>query len=237
MPLSLIKINHKLSLQQTGQHAPGPVCVDFLSGKSTYRHHHGGGKNQLIAKAVGITSKIKPFVLDATAGLGQDAFVLATLGCNVLMLERSKIICALLEDGLNRAKNETWFRALSLKLVCADAINYLKTISSAPDVIYLDPMFPEKTNSALPKKEMRLLREVAGDDIDSEKLFFEAVRVAKKRIVVKRARLAPTISAQKPDLVFTGKSGRFDIYFPSKINRAAFSAALVTDQGSPCLNY
>lgn len=90
--------------------------VDFLQGPLAHRRQHGGGKNQLIAKAIGIKSKQKIAVLDVTAGLGRDAFVLSTLGCDVVMCERSPIIYALLRDGLLRASNEIWFQKLSLQL-------------------------------------------------------------------------------------------------------------------------
>src|SRR3990167_10392125 len=193
----LININGYLSLQSNEKNAPGAVFVDFINGSLAHRKKYGGGKNQLIAKAVGIKPKTKLSVLDVTAGLGRDAFVLATLGCDVVMCERSQIIFALLQDGLKRAKKESWFCELSLKLIHADAIDYLRRDKSAslqPDVIYIDPMFPEKNKSALVKKEMRVLREVVGDDIDSEKLFQLALTVAKKRVVVKRSALAPTIT-------------------------------------------
>ncbi len=218
MSYQLTKTNNRLSIQLTNNNAPGPIYVDFLQGVLAHRKKYGGGKNQLIAKAVGIKPKIKLSVLDVTAGLGRDAFVLATLGCDVVMCERSPIIYALLEDGILRANKEEWFRKLSLKLVYADAIHYLETITNTlshthtPDIIYIDPMFPEKTKSALVKKEMRVLREIVGDDVDSEKLFNAALLIAKKRVVVKRSKLAPTLTNQKPDLILKGKSSRFDIY-------------------------
>ncbi|OGT48907.1 MAG: SAM-dependent methyltransferase [Gammaproteobacteria bacterium RIFCSPHIGHO2_12_FULL_38_11] len=191
-----------------------PLFIDFLQGALNHRRHYGGGKNQLIAKAVGIKAKQKPVVLDVTAGLGRDAFVLATLGCDVTMCERSPIIYALLHDGLLRAQKEVWFQQLSLKLNHVDALNYLSKIAdeNKPDVIYIDPMFPEKTKSALVKKEMRILRDMVGDDADSEKLLQAALKIAKKRVVVKRARLAPLLSDEKPDIVFEGRSSRFDVY-------------------------
>ena len=151
-------------------------------------------------------------MLDVTAGLGRDAFVLALLGCKVTMCERSRILCDVLQDGLQRAEKEAWFRALSLTLINIDAVDYLKNINIKPDVIYIDPMFPEKTKSALVKKEMRVLREVVGDDKDAEELFTIALKQAKKRVVVKRARLAPAVTAHKPQIVFTGESSRFDVY-------------------------
>lgn len=214
MPHQLIILNNRLSLKTDGDNNFNPVFVDFLEGELAHRKKHGGGRSQLIAKAVGVKPKIKLSVLDVTAGLGRDAFVLATLGCEVLMCERSPIIFALLEDGLQRAQKESWFCELSLKLIHADAIDFLSRISreNKPDVIYIDPMFPDRNKSALVKKEMRVLREVVGDDTDSEKLFEHALLVAKKRVVVKRSKLAPCITNKKPDLVFTGKSSRFDVY-------------------------
>lgn len=210
----LIKINDRLSLQLDENSEFSPIFVDFIEGALLHRKKYGGGKNQLIAKAVGIKPKIKLSVLDVTAGLGRDAFVLATLGCDVVMCERSAVIYALLEDGLKRAEKESWFCALSLKLVLVDAIDYFSQITeeNRPDVIYIDPMFPEKKKSALVKKEMRVLREVVGDDIDSEKLLRAALAIAKKRVVVKRAKCAPMLTDLKPSLVFEGKSSRFDVY-------------------------
>lgn len=218
--MKLITMNNRLSLQLENDKSFTPIYVDFLEGPLAHRKKYGGGKNQLIAKAVGVKSKQKLSVLDVTAGLGRDAFVLATLGCDVLMCERSKIIFDLLEDGLKRAEKEKWFRELSLKLIHIDAMEYLQKMLDThthTDTIYIDPMFPEKNKSALVKKEMRMLREVVGNDLDSEKLLSLALKVAKKRVVVKRAKLAPTLTAQKPDIIYKGKSSRFDVYITKPI--------------------
>jgi len=93
-------------LQQTGRKAPGPVLADFVSGAVAHRRKFGGGKGQMIAKAVGIKGSVRPQVADVTAGLGRDGFVLATLGCDVQMVERSPIIHALLESGLRQAQED-----------------------------------------------------------------------------------------------------------------------------------
>lgn len=191
-----------------------PLYVDFLQGPLAHRKKYGGGKNQLIAKAIGIKSKQTLIVLDLTAGLGRDGFVLATLGCKVTLCERSPTIFALLQDGFNRALSEKWFQDLGLELFYGDGLSYLSQLTEEnyPDVIYIDPMFPHKAKTALVKKEMRMLREIVGDDEDCEKLLDAALKVAKKRVVVKRAKLAPTLSSKKPDIVYKGKSSRFDVY-------------------------
>lgn len=200
------------------------IYVDFLHGAVAHRRRFGGGRGQLLAKAVGIkknkTESLR--ILDATAGLGKDAFVLATLGCDVLMVERSPIIAALLRDGLVRAQQDPSFVNLKLQLLVGDAIDIIDEFSKdekntvyRPDVIYLDPMYPERTKSALVKKEMRCLRAFIGADLDAEKLLQAALKGARKRVVVKRPRLAPTISGPQPHLFMSGKSSRFDIYLIS----------------------
>lgn len=208
-----VKLPTKIGLEQVGKF--NPIYVDFLHGKSAHRRKYGGGKNQLIARAVGATygspTKQPLHVLDVTAGLGQDAFVLACLGCKVHMLERSPIIGALLEDGLKRAKTDLEFKDIVLTLTITDAIEYLKITKTQYDVIYLDPMFPARTKSALVKKEMRILREIVGEDLDAKELLKLALTKA-KRVVVKRPRLAPIIPGPEPTLKFTGKSSRFDVY-------------------------
>ncbi len=201
-----------LELRLTTANAPGAVYVDFVKGAVAHRHQYGGGRGQLIARAVGLQRYQQPTVLDVTAGLGRDAFVLATLGCDVVMLERSKIIAALLADGLQRAQMFAWFQQLALQLMTSDARDYLTSIHEKPDVIYIDPMFPDTKKTALVKKEMRVLRAVVGDDIDAPELLALALPHAKRRVVVKRARLSPCLAGPKPDLQFKGKSSRYDVY-------------------------
>ena len=206
----------RLELVQTGRDAPGPVYVDFVSGTMGHRRRFGGGRGQLLAKAVGIKKDRLPSVTDATAGLGRDAFVLAQLGCQVRMLERSAVVAALLEDGLRRAAQAAELADIvaRLSLEVADARALLSGLDAAqrPEVVYVDPMHPQRTNSAAVKKEMRLFRVLVGPDQDDAALLQAALQAARRRVVVKRPRKAPAIEGRAPDLVFTGKSTRFDVY-------------------------
>ena len=95
-----------VALQQLGAQAPGPVRVDFVEGQAAHRRLFGGGSGQMIAKAVGVAQGVRPQVLDATAGLGKDAFVLASLGCQMTLIERQPLVAALLADGLQRARDD-----------------------------------------------------------------------------------------------------------------------------------
>jgi len=190
------------------------VRVDFASGESTYRRKRGGGRGQMIAKAVGLATGASPKVLDATAGLGADAFVLAGLGCEVRLVERVPELHALLEDGFERARTggdpELAEILERMELCEGDAAEVLG--DGSPDVVYLDPMFPERSKSALVKQEMRLFQRLAGDDADAPRLLSLALSAASYRVVVKRPRVAPRIDGPEPSHVLEGKRNRFDVY-------------------------
>ncbi len=209
-----------LQLQLLEAQAPGPVRVDFVEGAAAHRRQFGGGSGQMIAKAVGIQPGVRPRVLDATAGLGRDAFVLATLGCEMTLIERQPLIAALLEDGLSRASGDAEVGAIAARmtLLKGNAIELMRQWQGeAPQVIYLDPMFPHRDKSALVKKEMRLFRPFVGDDMDAPALLAAALELASHRVVVKRPRKAPAIEGSKPGYSLEGKSSRYDIYPKKKL--------------------
>jgi len=214
--LQLVQTPERLELRQTGKRAPGPVYVDFVSGKAAHRRRFGGGRGQPLAKAVGLKKGVTPRVLDGTAGLGRDAFVLAALGCEVILVERSSIIAALLSDGLQRAIGHPEVEAIARRMqwVHADAIAYLRSLSGAqrPDVVYLDPMYPHRDKSALVKKEMRLFREIVGDDPDTAELLAAARYCAIARVVVKRPARAEFLGGQPPSFSINSPNTRYDIY-------------------------
>lgn len=204
-----------LVLQQTGRKRPGPVLADFVSGAVAHRRQFGGGKGQMIAKACGIKGALRPSIADVTAGLGRDAFVLATLGCEVSLVERSPVVHALLEDGLARAAHsEVSDIVARMRLFSGDAKVWLRGLDEAerPQVIHLDPMFPHSDKSALVKKEMLAFRDLVGADDDQAELLAAALDVARCRVVVKRPRKAPAIEGPEPSFRLEGKSGRYDIY-------------------------
>jgi len=194
----------------------GPVMIDFSSRTSLWRLRKGGGLRQGIARAVGLKPGHRPSVIDATAGMGEDSFVLAGLGCSVHLLERSPVIYALLEDGLSRARKTPDLSSIidRLQLVKGDSIKLLAQKNALPpaEVVYLDPMYPETGRKASSKKEMQFLRTVVGDDTDAGSLLKAALNKAAKRVVVKRPRLAPAIDGPSPSYTIKGKSSRFDVY-------------------------
>ena len=210
-----------LELQEKSIKNSKPIYVDFLAPSLNYRIKCGGGNKQLIAKAVGIKSGVRPTVLDTTAGLGTDAIMLASLGCSVVMLERSPIIGALLQDGLERFEKIAQVKNIKMELYILQAQNYLSEIIhkkiKRPDVIYLDPMYPKRKKAALGKKTMRVLHELVGADDDAAEVLVLALQCANKRAVVKRPNYAADLGLIKPDLKFSaGGSCRYDVYFVEK---------------------
>lgn len=195
----------------------GPVSIDFCGGKKAHRRQFGGGKGQPLARAMGIKGDHSPSVLDATAGMGSDAFVLATLGCRVTLVERSQVVAALLEDALERGLQDESDPDLNvilqrMTLVNADAADYLLTAKPQIEVVYMDPMYPEKKKAASAKKEMKVLQALLGPDLDSEKLLDAALQTATQRVVVKRPAKAPTIDGIQPNAEIKSPNTRYDIY-------------------------
>tara|TARA_B100000749_G_scaffold82395_2_gene62519 strand:- start:743 stop:1579 length:837 start_codon:yes stop_codon:yes gene_type:complete len=215
-PVLLFLDEQGLGLQMTGKGAPGPVRAEFVTGKMGYRREHGGGAGQLVAKAVGLQkTRAALHIVDATAGLGQDAFVLASLGCTVTLFERNPVIHALLADGLARAALNVDCAAIveRMRLLEGSSIEWLaRPGTEAADVVYLDPMFPHRDKSALVKKEMQVFRTIVGDDEDSAQLLAAALERARYRVVVKRPRKASAIEGAEPTTRIEGKSSRYDVY-------------------------
>ncbi len=213
----LIVTSERLELRLVKPKGREKIVVDFEKGSIGYRRLKGGGYHQLIAKALGLKSgKPKPLVLDATAGFGQDAFILASLGCQVMLIERSPVIAELLLDGLLRAKKNPELseiiRRMEVKVV--DACQWLTqhTFTEKPDIIYLDPMFPKREKSALVKIEMRVLADIVGRDEDADQLLSLARSAASTRVVVKRPQKAEPLAFQNPNFVVSGRKNRYDVY-------------------------
>ncbi|MFN3580150.1 MAG: class I SAM-dependent methyltransferase [Pseudomonas sp.] len=221
-PLLLCVGAEGLSLQATGPDAPGAVRVDFVEGAMAHRRQFGGGAGQMVAKACGLRGALRPTILDATAGLGRDAFVLASLGCQVTLIERQPVIAALLADGLERARQaggEVAEIATRMRLLDGDAIELMRAWQGpVPQVVHLDPMFPQRDKSALVKKEMRLFKPLVGEDADAPQLLAAALELASHRVAVKRPRKAPAILGTPPSAELGGQSSRYDIYGKQRLS-------------------
>ena len=189
--------------------------IDFVSGASKHRRQFGGGRNQPLARAIGISGEA-PTVIDATAGTGGDGWVLASLGCTVTWIERNATVHQQLAQALCAAlaHPETTNIAARVTLVHADATDYILALTEEqlPDVIYMDPMYPHKAKSAASRGPMQALQKLLGPDTDSEHLLAAALSKAKKRVAVKRPKSAEPVTGPSPSGAVPSPNTRYDIY-------------------------
>lgn len=209
--LLLVTPDH-ISLKKTGDNTT-PLYVDFAAKDLEYRRQRASLRNEAIARALGLKKQTSCTIVDATAGLGQDSFIIAALGFEITLLERSPVVYTLVQDALIRAQHHATLAPIiqRMHLIQTDAIAWLNAAKPV-DIVYLDPMFPERKKSALTRKSMRIFHDIVGNDIDSEQLLQAAFTCATRRVVVKRPRLASELAGLKPNFSLTGSSSRFDIY-------------------------
>lgn len=186
----------------------------FIEGPILHRLKYGKGRGQNLAKAVGFKFNKNRTIIDATAGLGYDAFILASLGANVTLIERSEKIYDLLKTAISEAQlygGEISKIVNRMNLLFGDSKDILPNI--APEVILIDTMYKNRKKSALVKNDMRLVREVVGSDSDHVELINVALNNASKRVVIKQPRYAETLDNIKGcSHQILGKTIRYDVY-------------------------
>ncbi len=194
------------------------ITAEFVKGHAAHRRKQGG--RELLRRALGAHPQRRLNVLDATGGLGRDAFQMAQYGCRVSVYERNPVVAALLRDGLRRARAAAETRAIAgrITLHCGDSLVKIRQLHHDAaghwtfDVIYLDPMFPRRTKSALVKKEMQILQVLLGHEDNGPELLEAALNGATAKVVVKRPARAVTLAGPKPSHSITGRTTRFDVY-------------------------
>ncbi|KTD67282.1 SAM-dependent methyltransferase [Legionella steelei] len=205
--LCLFVAEERLSLKIPGF---SPIFAEF--GAAFWSKRKSEGKKQGLVRACKPSAGLK--IIDATAGWGRDSAVLASFGAEVLMLERHPVMASLLLDALLH-RSELDQQQLNLQFHAEDAYSYLNSLDAAnyPDVIYIDPMHPERNKSALVKKEMQALQQIIGPDDDALRLIQLAINRTKQKVVVKwPQKTKPLLPA---NATVEGKTVRFDIYVPN----------------------
>ena len=187
---------------------------DFVRGPVNHRLLFGGGRGQDLPKAVGMKAGLTPRITDVTAGLGRDAFLLASLGSEVTLIERSDIMHSLLRDGMEEARQQGGIHAeiiCRMALIHGDSIELLPSLN--PEIVLVDPMHPPRKKSALVKGEFREIREIVGVDNDQLTLIETALATASKRVVLKWPAHASALDGVKAcSHQIIGKSIRFDVF-------------------------
>lgn len=211
-----LRVGTGISLWIAGEPPRGPLAVDPTRGalERRLRTFHRGN---LLARAIGVHRGVT-HIVDATAGLGGDGFCLAAIGCRVTLLERHPALALLLLHAHRQlSAGDQRSRAIAERVTihAEDAIPFVSSMpaQARPEVVFLDPMYPERRKSALPRGEMVLLHALVGPALDELELLATARRVASRHVVVKRPHGAPPL---EPDVlrVYRSKMVRFDVYAP-----------------------
>ena len=186
----------------------------FIEGPILHRLKYGKGRGQNLAKAVGMKFNKNRNIIDATAGLGYDSFILASLGAKVTLIERSQKMHELLQNGINEGISfggEIEKIINRMELLFGDSKDILPKLT--PEVIMIDTMYKERKKTALVKNNMRLVREIVGPDTDYIELLEVALNCAKNRVVLKQPRYAePIKDIKKCSHQILGKTIRYDIF-------------------------
>ncbi|QCI26176.1 class I SAM-dependent methyltransferase [Buchnera aphidicola] len=209
--ISLIIKPHRIELQNNLINSKKNIWVDFNIKKiNLYKLD----KKIKMIQAIKIKNTFNLNILDATAGLGKDAFIFVSYGYKVTMIERNPILSILLYDGLVRGLQNNDIKKLikkNINLIYNTTLNIHQLKIQQPDIIYLDPMFPTRKKS-LSKKEIRTIQNIVGYDTDADNLLLTCLPFAKKKVVVKRPKKSNYLANIKPNYIIPTKNHRFDIY-------------------------
>lgn len=206
-PLQLLVENGQLGLCRDGDRERGPVIIDWSSSKAQHRLSQVSRRTEPLSRALGLKANHRPTVVDATAGLGGDSVIIHALGCPVIAIERNSVVAALLDNAIQRSQRS------EITLLNTDSESWLAAqADNSKEIVFLDPMFGKGETRAQVKKPMQLMQQLLADQNESGDLLTAALRVASKRVVVKRAAKAPHLNDLKPQLTVDGKAIRFDIY-------------------------
>ncbi len=205
------------------------------------RARPGRLERELLVRAAKVKGAARPIVIDATAGLGEDSFLLAAAGFQVRMYESDPVIAALLGDALERAQADPSIAAIAcrMELFEEDSVRAMEELAKAgertdsegappaaattpapaqaPDVIYLDPMFPERRKSAAVKKKFQLIHRLERPCANEEEMLLSAIRANPRKVVVKRPAKGPYLAGIKPSYSIAGKAVRYDCITPASV--------------------
>lgn len=176
---------------------------------------------ELLVRAARVRGAGAPTAVDATAGLGEDALLLAAAGFSVTLYERDPVIAALLADALARAADDPALAAAvaRMRLVEGDSVAGLRAMGERgehPDVVFLDPMFPERRKSAAVRKKFQLLHRLERPCDDERALLDAALAARPRKVVVKRPPKGPRLAGAKPSYELAGKAVRYDVIVPPR---------------------
>ncbi len=170
-------------------------------------------QSEMLVKAAKIKGKKEDLVaIDATAGLGEDSFLLAAAGFTVHLYESNPVIAVLLEDALERAKKDMSISEIASRMILhkEDSTTNMKKLEITPDVVVLDPMFPARNKSSLIKKKFQILHQLEFPCSNEKEMIESAISMKPHKVVIKRPAKASYLNDVKPSYSLNGNSIRYD---------------------------
>ena len=185
--------------------------VDYAS--MLPRLRQGALQRELLVRAAKVKGVAHPTAADATAGLGEDSLLLAAAGFEVTLFERDELICALLRDGVLRAREDPALAhvAARMHVMEGNSVDGLRKLGFCPHVVFLDPMFPARTKSAAVKKKLQVIQQLERPCDDEAALLDAALAASPQKVVVKRPIKGPYLAGRKPSYSLRGKAVRYDV--------------------------
>lgn len=215
--------------------APGPQLTLLMDGSGVsltgYGLSYRGDFEQMLHRVtkgrlqhemlvhVAKTDDPTPTAVDATAGMGEDAFLLAACGYSVTLFEQNPVIAALLKDALRRAKKHPDLKEIAqrMQLMEGNSIELLPKLGLVPDLIYLDPMFPARQKSGLIGKKLQLIQKLEQPCVEEEALLNMAIGIQPKKIIIKRPLKGANLAGRTPSYSVKGKAIRYDCIVLPKV--------------------
>lgn len=198
------------------------MCGDFT--RELRRLRPANVSRELLVRAARVRGCDHPRALDATAGMGEDSLLLAAAGFSVTLYEHDPVIAALLADALERAAAVPELAPIvaRMRLVRGDSVGALRAladgdVSACPDVVLLDPMFPERRKSASVKKKAQLLQRLERPAQDEAAMLDAAIKARPRKVVIKRPLKGPFLAGAKPAYQIAGKAVRYDVLVPAQL--------------------
>ncbi len=169
-------------------------------------------RHEMLVK-IAKTKTEHPTAVDAAAGMGEDSFLLAAAGYEVILFEQDAVIAALLRDVLRRAREDERLREIvgRMRLTEGNSIALMPRLGITPEIVYLDPMFPPRKKSGLIQKKLQLIQKLEQPCANERELYDAAAALHPKKIIIKRPLNGALLAEKKPSYTVKGKAIRYDV--------------------------
>ena len=184
------------------------IISSFRSGSFTNRIKNFQRESHL-KKAIGYGGESSKKILDCTAGLGHDAFILALLGQYVTFVEKNKGLCILFELALENLPPTSYFQEAKerITIINDDSASFVDKLFDY-DVVYIDPMFEDRGNAGR-SGMMSLISDYLDDFTDVSDVL---IRSKFNRLVIKRQKQFKQSGNIAPSFILHGKSINFHVF-------------------------